>query len=214
MTITFTRTAGQIIKGAMQDMRVLPIGDDPTSEEYTYGVERLNLMFKGLSAEGITPWTREEATATFATGASTVTLTPRPLDVLNASVVVTADYTRPLELWSEDEREMLPNRDTDGSPMAYTVIDNGVTVQMAVWPVPLEDTDVIYRYSRVLEDLTDENSSLDVPQVWLEGLQAMLAIRMPAFGQVPQDVAQAAAFHHRRLSDFARPESYTVEPTY
>src|SRR3990167_4471074 len=212
MTITFTRTAGQIITGAMQDMRVLAIGESPTADEYTYGVARLNLMFKALSADGITPWVRADATAVFVAADAEVTLSPRPTHVISAGVQESATYERPLVKWEPDEYNMLPNKVTSGPPAIFMITDDGSTVTMTVWPVPSESTTIAYRYMRVLEDVDDENDTVDVPQDWLEGLQAMLAVRMPAFGVVPPDVMQAAAFHERRLGDLARPDYYPIEP--
>jgi hypothetical protein len=211
MTITFSRTAGDLIGGAMQDMRVLGIGETPTDDEYAYGVRQLNLMFKSLGAEGITPWAFEEATATFAADDATVTLSPRPVNVFSASVEVSSSYSRILAQWEDDEYYRLPDRTTSGTPSAF-VIDYGASaVTMTVWPVPSEETDATYRYMRVIEDVVDETSTLDVPQSWYEGLQALLAVRLTAFGEAPQDALGKAASFHEKLVNHSRPDSYTFE---
>lgn len=211
MTITFSQTARDVVTGAMRDLGVVPLGDDPEAEELDYALDQLNLMLKSLAVEGITPWTDVETTVVISAGTSTVTLTPRPADVTEASVVVSASYERPMTRWSAGEYSDVPNKVQSGSPLAYEVRRTPTAVTMRVWPVPATDTTVGYTYTRVIEDVA-ASTVLDVPQMWGEAIREMLKARLTAFGPVPESVVMRAEMLKRQLLDYDRPESYFIEP--
>lgn len=209
MTITFSQTARDVVTGAMRDLGIIQLTETPAAEELDYGVEQLNLMFKSLAAEGITPWTDVEATAEFGIGVSTVTLAPRPADVTEAGLVVSASYERPLTRWSAGEYSDIPNKAQRGTPLAYSILRTPTAVQMRLWPVPSASSTIGYTYTRVIEDV-DANMVLDVPQMWGEAIREMLKARLTAFGPVPDTVLMRAEMLKRQLLDYDRPESYFI----
>jgi len=213
MTITFSQTGREMVTGAMHELGILSLDDVPDAAELDYGIEQLNLILKGLAAEGVTPWTDVEATVAFATSASTVTLDPRPLGVLEARLEVSSTYQRPLTRWSNGEYDEIPNKAQTGQPLTYEVLQTATAMQMRVWPVPDKAYTVAYSYQRVIEDI-DENTNLDVPQVWHEAVRALLKTKMTPFMPqgVPQHVLVEAEMRKRKLLDYDRPESYMIEP--
>lgn len=216
MTITFTQTARDIISTAMEDRKVLPVGRDPTAKELTYGVKKLNLILKDLASHGVTPWRDEAGSVSFNAGVSVATLSPRPVDVLDAWRNLPASQRRPMAHWEQSEYSSLPNPTQAGTPIIYAIKETPTAVQMQIWPVPTATTTIGYSYSRVIEDVTQESDPLDIPQMWLAGIGKMLAAELKTFGDggdpmhLAKIEAEAAEFR-RRLLDHDRPASYTLD---
>lgn len=211
MTITFSQTARDMVIGAMRDLGVIGLADEPEAAELDYGVRQLDLMLKALAVEGVSPWTEVETTASFGAGVSTVVLSPRPADVIDASLVVSATYERPLTLWTAGEFSDIPNKTQSGAPLAYILTATPTAVSMRVWPVPTTTTTIRYSYTRVIEDVV-AGSVLDVPQMWGDAIGEMLKARLTAFGPVPQSVIMRAEMLKNQLLDYDRPSSYFIEP--
>lgn len=213
MTITFEQTGRDVVTGAMRDLGVLGLDENATDAELDYGLNQLNLLLKGLAAEGVNAWTDEEAVVDFAAGEGVAVLDPRPVDVLEARVQISGTYDRPLTEWTSGEWDMLPNKSQRGTPLVYQVLRSVSDVRLRVWPVPTADTAIAYSYARVVEDAT-ANAALDVPQMWGDAIQAMLAARLTAFmpGGIPQTFLMRAEMLKRQLLDFDRPDSYFIEP--
>lgn len=213
MTITFSMTGRDLVTRAMQDRRVIAIGEVPEAEELEYGIQTLNLYLKSLGARGVSPWTDVAATAVIPGGTGTVGLNPRPLDVQEARLVQTSTFDRPMQRMEQGEYLAFPNKAQLGEPVMYTVTRTTGTVSLTVWPVPQTDRTVKYTYSRVVEDITAD-LPLDMPQMWIEAVQKNLAVNMTAFADPPNlmQMMQQAAMLERQLMDFDRPESYFLGP--
>lgn len=216
MTITFSLTARDLVATAMEDRKILALGRDPTSKELAYGVKKLNLILKDLASKGVTPWRDEDGTAVFGVGVSSVTLSPRPVDVLDAYRALSGGQRRPMARWEQEEYSTLPNPAQSGTPIVFNIKSTPTTVLMRIWPVPTEITTIGYSYSRVIEDVTQPSDPLDIPQMWLEGMGKMLAAKLDAFGDggdpmhLAKIMGEAAEFR-RELLDHDRPASYTME---
>lgn len=209
MSITFSQTARDVVTGAMRDLGIIGLGKEPRATELAYGIEQLNLLLKDLAKEGLSPWTDLEATATFAADTAEVTLTPRPIEVSEARVLMASGYYRTLRKLSAGEYDRYPNRNQGGFPVAFELRRTPTQVSMRLWPVPQAETEIAYSYSRVVEDAT-ENAALDVPQMWGSGIREMLKARLTAFGPIDPAVEMRAEIAKRSLLDFERPESYTI----
>lgn len=209
MTITFSQTARDVVKGAMQDMGILRLGADPKAQELAYGIEQLNLLLKDLAAEGIVPWTGEDGEVLFTAGTDEMTLSPRPTAVHDARVQLASGYFRPLHMLEPGEYDLYPNPAQTGTPITFEVRETPGTVTMRLWPVPSADTTIAYSYSRVIEDV-DAGTALDVPQMWGAAVREMLKARLTAFGPVDPATEARAEYMKRRLIDFSRPASYTI----
>jgi hypothetical protein len=92
---------------------------------------------------------------------------------------------------------------------------------MTLWPVPTAETTILYTYARVIEDVTDLNQTLDIPQQWMETVWMNLASRCAAmFGVTRLDpgavamVAQRAAVLEQKLMDQDRPASVFMGNVY
>lgn len=191
--ITGQMTAQEMGTAAMEALGLLSAGEQPTAEEGVTIMRRLNWLLKSLQARGCNLWRDTEGTAAFGAGVATVTLSPRPVDVIDARLLVSPDQERWLARWEPGEYRRLPNKATLGTPTAF-VLDKGVgAVTMTLWPVPQLAATVNYAYARVIEDVTALTQTVDVPQEWTETIMMMLARTMgPGFGAARLDPATFA----------------------
>lgn len=213
MTITFSMTARDVVTRAMRHRQVLAIRQQPTGSELAYGVETLNLILKRLASKGVSPWIDVDGSATITANVASVILAPRPIDVLEARLLVSASYQRPMTRWEQGDYATLPNPGQSGEPLIYSLRFTPTDVTMRVWPVPVSNRTILYSYQRVIEDV-DENSALDLPQTWSDAIVKMLASELSTFGGDPMHIAKIdaeAAMAEAELLDFDRPDSYFLE---
>ncbi len=213
MTISFSMTGRQVVEQAMKELAILAPGQSPDASEVTDCLTRLDFMFKSWGADGVSPWTDTEATATITAGDPDVVLSPRPLAVIEARVTV-GGVERQLAQWNQSEYAMLPIKTTVGTPTAFSLRQTATSTSMRVWPVPSANATVSYSYTRVLEDVSAD-AVIDVPQMWSECVVMGLASRIGAmFGADPKRlglVQQRAAILERKLYDWDRPAAYIYE---
>ena len=216
MSISFTMTAGEVVTKALNDLGVYSPGEDVSAEDMATGLEALNLMLKSWGGRGITCWTDIDGTATITGGNASVTLSPRPLFVTEARVVITATNERPLSEWGNADYARLPNKAAVGTPTIFSLRYTPSNVTMRVWPVPSSDMTVKYGFARVIEDVGGTTDAIDVPQEWLECVVKNLAVNLPSFGAVrsnPEtygEIKERAMILLRDLEDLSRPESYSM----
>lgn len=216
MTIAFSMTARDIITNAILD-RLQGIGLTVKAKEVEYAQGELNRMLKMWAARGMTLWTDQDGTATVTAGDAVVTLSPRPIDVSDVSLLVSAGYERPMTRWEKGEYSSLPNKAQVGEPLIYTPVYAVDGMSIKVWPVPSADRTILYSYSRVIEDVTELAAPIDVPQTWLDAVQKCLAARLDRFGGDPNHVImlkQDAARLEQQMFDYDRPASYTIVSDY
>lgn len=217
MTITFSMTARDIVTRAMVDRKVLAMGRDPKGSELAYGIQTLNMMFKTWAAKGLTLWSDEDGTASVTAGSPIVELAPRPIDVHDVSLVLSATHERAMARWEKAEYSNLPNKAQAGDPTIYTPVYTASGMSLKVWPVPAVSRTLSYSYSRVIADVTQATDPVDVPQMWIETVVKMLAAKMDAFGGDPNHVAGLkveAAMLERDMLDFDRPSAYCLGADY
>lgn len=61
-TYTFTRTAGQIVSGALRKLGLLADGEEASADQMADGLDDLNLLVKSWPAKGIDLWRYEDLT--------------------------------------------------------------------------------------------------------------------------------------------------------
>jgi hypothetical protein len=210
LTITFSLTAGELVKRAMQRRRCLGLGREPKAPEMDYGLERLNLILKPLARYEGTQWAVEDTTAAITAGNGTVTLATRPGRIVSVGLALSATNERPLAEWEMGEYDVLPNKIAVGDPVAFVVRELVAATTLRVWPVPSVNRTLNIRYIRVPEDVT-QAAAVDVPQDWLEDLETLLAWRLDAFANGNPELPALGERAERMMKDRARPASYTFE---
>jgi len=220
-SISETFTARDFVAQAMTLITVLGGGETPNANDADQGMTQLQWMLKSWQADGCNLWREEEETITFPADTATVTLDPRVLDVQEARVEISTTFQRILDRWERGEYITLPNKIAAGSPTIFYFRRKRDSVTMTLWPVPTEETDILCTTARVIEDVTDLDQTLDVPQEWSETVTYNLAARLlDTFGitetrpVLAASIASKAASLYDKLSGFDRPSTVFLQPQY
>lgn len=213
-TINGTLNATQLCDYAAQEIGAIGVGEALTAEEYLDMLPRLSWMLKSWQSLGANLWRETEGMVTVLAGDATTVLDPTVIDVIEARLIQTSTFERPLQRWERGEYMAFPNKAQPGFPTGYYIDKQRASVSMSVWPVPYADTDIRYTYARVIEDVTDGTQEIDVPQQWLETVWVNLAARCAnMFGATRLDpgtvaeVKSRAAQLEQQLLDMDRPAS-------
>lgn len=194
-------TARDVCTTAAQELGVYSAGEALAAPDGAEMMKRLTWMLKSWEAQGANLWRQEEGSAVFGIGVKTVTLDPRPVDVLEARFVQSSSYQLQMQRWELGEYQRIPNKDQPGStPLAFYLQKLVGSVKMTIWPVPSLSTTIKYTYARVFEDVTDLNQTLDIPQQWMETVYMNLASRCASmFGATRLDPAAVTVIGQRAI---------------
>ncbi|MES3054904.1 hypothetical protein O6V14_04610 [Sphingomonas faeni] len=220
-SIASTLLASEVIKSSMQELGVLAAGENPTAEDLALGLRSLNFLLKSWAARGLTSWRDQDGTLAVPAGAREIALDPYCIDVTEARVVQATNYERPLQRWEMAQYRQLPNKATPGFPTSYAVQKTATGIALLLWPVPSVSTTILYSFTRIIEDVTDGDQTLDLPQEWLEAVYVALAARLAQpLGVTRLDPATAQIVIQRSLSlenelfDADRPASIYMGSAY
>lgn len=209
-------TARDIIRQALLEAKIIAGGEQPTADEVTDAIVRLNGLLKTWAARGINEW--REVTLTVPVDAATATVElPSGVDnVLDVRLVTSVTYQRPLARWERSEYQILPNKASAGDPVAYSVTRTIGGMALTLWPVAAAGIVLAVDVNRSVETVTDANQSVDFPERFQDALILNLALRCARpFGAAVDPVLLADAKDAERVMfDADRPESYTLEPDY
>ncbi len=191
-TINSTLTARAIVTRALKLLSVAGAGQTVDAEDGADGLEALNWMLKSMQAEGVNMWREDEVSQVVLAGEIETLITPRVVDIQSARIVT--GYQRTLARWERGEYDQIPNKISPGIPSCYFLDQRLNETYLRLWPVPSIDMTVIYTAARVIEDVTDLDQTLDIPQMWLEAVCYNLAVRLyPSFGGERIDAVRAEA---------------------
>lgn len=220
-SISETFTARDVITQALTLITVLGGGETPSADDAAQGLTQLQWMLKSWQSDGCNLWREEEETIVFPAATETVTLDPRVLDVQEARVEIGPTFQRILARWERGEYITLPNKTAPGSPTIFYFRRKRDTVTMTLWPVPPVETNIFCTTARVIEDVTDLDQNIDVPQEWCETVTYNLAARLlDTFGitetrpVVASKIVAMARELYDKLSGFDRPSSVFLQPQY
>ena len=220
-SISETFTARDVITQALTLITVLGGGETPSADDAAQGLTQLQWMLKSWQSDGCNLWREEEETIVFPAATETLTLDPRVLDVQEARVEIDPTFQRILARWERGEYITLPNKTAPGSPTIFYFRRKRDTVTMTLWPVPPVETNIFCTTARVIEDVTDLDQNIDVPQEWCETVTYNLAARLlDTFGitetrpVVASKIVAMARELYDKLSGFDRPSSVFLQPQY
>lgn len=122
----------------------------------------LNLMLAEWSNRGLNQWTIKRRSETMVSGTSAYSLSDDVIDIL--SVVIQrsgTDYS--LDRISRDTHLSIPNKTTSGRPSQF-FLDRQITPSLKLWPVPDNNTDVVYYDALVrMDDADTALNTMEVP---------------------------------------------------
>ena len=176
----------------------------------------MNLMLAEWANRGLNQWTIKQRTVTLTQGDGDYDLGTDVIDIL--SVVVrrsNTDYA--LDRISRDSFLSIPNKTTQGRPSQF-FLDRQVTPNLKVWPVPENDTDVIYYDALTrMDDADAQTNTLDMPFRFYPCLAAGLAYYI-AMKRAPQRIQLLKAVYEeefeRAMAEDRDRASFNVVPQY
>lgn len=176
----------------------------------------MNLMLAEWANRGLNQWTIKQRTVTLTQGDGDYDLGTDVIDIL--SVVVrrsNTDYA--LDRISRDSFLSIPNKTTQGRPSQF-FLDRQVTPTLKVWPVPENDTDVIYYDALTrMDDADAQTNTLDMPFRFYPCLAAGLAYYI-AMKRAPQRIQLLKAVYEeefeRAMAEDRDRASFNVVPQY
>jgi len=220
-SITELLTARVFVTQALSLITVLGGGETPSADDAAQGLTQLQWMLKSWQADGCNLWREEEETIVFPAATATVTLDPRVMDVQEARAEISPTFQRILDRWERGEYIVLPNKSAAGQPTIFYFRRLRDSVTLTLWPVPTTEINIFCTTARVIEDVTDLDQNVDVPQEWSETVTYNLAARLlDTFGitetrpVLAASIASKAASLYDKLSGFDRPSAVFLQPQY
>lgn len=227
----FSMTAGDVIKKALQKLAVLEEGQAASTNQNTDGLVDLNMMIKGLSRHGLQLWTVEsvdidplvegQAQYTLGKDGSPSEDTPRPIMILEASVVDSDNNEITLIPLSRNEYDNLTPKTTKGKPVQYYYDPQILNVEINIWPTPDANSasnDKISMYVQQYIQDVDATDDMYFPAEWFEAVVYQLAVRLaPDYGiplqerrllerKADQYLAETLAWDQEDASIYFKPE--------
>jgi len=175
----------------------------------------LNLMLAEWANRGLNQWTIAQRTLSLVQGTSAYPLGADVIDIL--SVVVQRDGTDfSLSRLSRDSYLSIPNKTTQSRPNQF-FLDRQVTPSLKIWPVPENNTDVIfYNALTRMDDADTYINTVDMPFRFYPCLAAGLAYYI-AVKRAPQRVQLLKAMYEeefeRAMTEDRDRASFNVAPS-
>jgi len=175
----------------------------------------LNLMLAEWANRGLNQWTIAQRTLSLVQGPGASPLGADVIDIL--SVVVQRDGTDfALSRLSRDSYLNIPNKTTQSRPNQF-FLDRQVTPSLKIWPVPENNTDVIfYNALTRMDDADTYINTVDMPFRFYPCLAAGLAYYI-AVKRAPQRVQLLKAMYEeefeRAMTEDRDRASFNVAPS-
>lgn len=216
---TLTMTAADMIQNAADELGVTALGSSLTSTEKTKALTRLNSMLKSWQMQGVNLWREDEVSVTVTANTTPTTLDTKVRQVFSARFVDSDSNERLLGQWERADYLSLPDKTTEGDPTIFYVERERDALKLYVWPVPTSNSTIKIDCERIVETITVDTETVDVPQHAYEAVWVNLAARMiPMFGvartgpETAQFVAGRAQQLFQMLMDDDRPQSIFIGP--
>lgn len=204
----------RIIRVARANAGLLQEGDDPTSEQYADGFNRLQDIVNFLQTSGLKLWLQSELQVALVAGQNSYSFGPssgivmtKPLRVLQGLYADSSGNQRPLTVLARKDWMQLPTLGQQGAVISYFVDKQATQLVVKFWQTP--DTEAATGTVTLLlqEQATSPvtlNSAMDFPSEWFLALQWLLADEICG-GQPPaimQRCQMRAAFYKTALEDW------------
>lgn len=208
-------TPFRIIRFAMQDAGLIPVGQAPNSEDLSDYLSRLNEMVNLWQTQGLKLWLNEDVPVTLLPSVPTYSLGTagvKPLRVIQGYYLDSSNNRRVISPLSRDEYTRLSNVSQEGQINSYFVDKQQNTLDVTFWLTP--DANAATGTAHLILQQPVENQialdeTVNFPQEWSIALHWGLAAEL-ATGQ-PQAVinrCEAKALQYRTLL-----EDWDVEDT-
>ena len=190
---TFSMTAAEIIKNALQKCAVLEEGESPNTTQNTDGLLDLNILIKSLTKYGLTLWTIEtlslplvQSTITYTIGEGGDLDTFKPVKILECAFKDTSGNETTMTPLTRNEYEDLPNKSITGQPTQFFFDPQIPLSEFSVWPTAdatAATGTVEMQVQLYIQDVSATTDDMYFPAEWYDCVIYQLAIRMaPTYG--------------------------------
>jgi hypothetical protein len=176
----------------------------------------LNLLLADWANRGLNQWTIKQRSVTMVTGDGEYDLSADVIDVL--SVIVRRDGTDySLDRLSRSDYLTIPNKTTQGRPNQF-FLDRQITPNLKLWPVPDNNTDVVYYEALTrMDDADTYVNTMDMPFRFYPCLAAGLAYYL-SLKRAPNRVQLLKTVYEEEFQRAAEEDrdraSFNVAPKY
>lgn len=228
MSTTYSLTAGQLITQSYRRIGGLVPPWTPSLDQLNQGMITLNILLKGLQADGTNLYRQTQLSLSVPTGVgyagSPFSVTPLFLGLENARWVIQPApnlYERPLGIYSYNDYMNLPNKlSMSSSGPSIICFDRQTDASwLYLWPLPTNGGTLNLSVARTVNDVNEPTDIPDYPIEWTEDMVYMLADRlMDDYGiaaadpETAQRITQRAVAFYAKLLNFDRPDSVTIRP--
>lgn len=228
-TASFLVTRDDVISASLRTLKVIAIGETPTTEDFTNCAFALQTLVKELNIESYFPWTFQNISIPFVASKNNYSIAEsgadvtsvRPLKVLHAwrRDQSSPPIDTPMSRMSKQQYDQLTPKNITGVPTNWFYdAQIGTATDLAtwyVWPTPLDTTyTAILAIQRPLYDITSSTQNLDVLQEWFSTMRWILADEIASEYEVDPEtlvyVQKKAEMKRRRLSDFAQEDASII----
>jgi hypothetical protein len=175
----------RIISFAMKDAGLLQEGEVPDSDQLAQYLVRLNDLVNAWQTQGLKLWTNSIVPVTLTAGTGTYTLGPagsilatRPMRVLEGYYMTAEDVSRPLEPYSWNTYNMLPNPTQQGAIVGYFQDKQLLNNVVKFWLVPDSEAatgSVDLLVQQQVTQMIQLNDTVSFPVEWYQALRWGLA---------------------------------------
>lgn len=186
----FSLTVDRIIKQALQKGGLLPLGQNPRTDQMADARDMLNTKLAALQAKGVILGATERSTLALTAGTSTYDLPADTIDLTNDMAMVAKvgfNTQTPVYQISYDNYQRLSDKTVTGTPTMMYVEKTGLTVRVLLWTVPTDNSTLYFRRIRLFKN-TDSGGVN--PDVWIrqqELLVLYMAHDLAMAGNMPQN---------------------------
>lgn len=188
-TTTFSLDVDELIDQALDDIG----GEYTTGYDMVKARRTLNILLIELQNKNIPLNKLDFVTQALTVNTAAYTLNAAYVDVLEASVVNTADDTAneiPLTKMGVREYQQLPKKDMSNRPNTYVLERRRDALRLTVWPVPnLTTFELRMLVSKRIEDITAAYQKLDLPYRYLPLIKKWLSFELARTRQgIPDNI--------------------------
>lgn len=229
MSTTYTLTAGEMATRAYRIIGNLQApAYTPTADQMNQAIIALNIMLKGMQADGINLYRQTQLQLAIPAGigyaGNPFEITPLVLGMEEVRLQIQPApnlYERPLAIYSYIDYMNLPNKlsNNTSGPSVVTLDRQTTQSNLYMWPLATNGCILNGTFGRTVNDVNVSTDAIDAPIEWMEGLTYTLADRLlddegtaSADPATAQRVAIHAVAFYKKLLDFDRPSSVFVRP--
>jgi len=156
MSISYTRTAGELVDDALKRVQMLGEGQSASAHQWSIAKSHMNGLLKIIVTQGPSEWRRATQTPAMTAAVAYVTCSPRPDRVHRVYYRNASGFDLELQQWNMDDYDRIPVKTSTGRPTVFAVDRQRTSTTIYLWPVPdatIAAGTLRVSYERVPEDI-------------------------------------------------------------